>query len=237
MDELIKQEQRTKFDSTKFLVPGAIIIAGILISVAIIYSNGGFNNNLANIKDSLEPRKTVSVDDDPYLGKKNAPITMIEFSDFQCPFCRSFWRDTLPLIKSEFIDTGKLKFVYRDFPLSFHEGAMPAAQATECAKDQDKYWEMHDKIFEEQAKKGSGTISFNNSDLKKWAGEIGLKMDLFNSCFDSGKYVEEIRKDMEDGQAAGVTGTPAFFINGRLVVGAQPYSVFKNIIEEELSKK
>ena len=178
----------------------------------------------------------VSVDDDAFLGDEDAPVVVIEFSDFQCPFCRSFWRDTLPEIKSQYIDTGKVKFVYRDFPLDFHPGAMPAAQATECAEDQGKFWEMHDKIFIEQDKQGGGTIQFGIDDLEKWASEMGLNTGDFNSCLDSQKYAEEVKKDSNDGRLAGVSGTPSFSINGRLIVGAQPFSAFKSIIDEELNK-
>lgn len=178
----------------------------------------------------------VSVDDDAFLGKKNAPVTMIEFSDFQCPFCRSLWRETLPQIKKEYIDTGKVKFVYRDFPLSFHSGATPAAEGAECARDQGKFWEMHDAIFEEQQKQGSGTIQFTADDVKKWAANIGLNTTKFNQCLDSGKYKQEVEKDIADGSAAGVSGTPATFINGRLISGAYPFAAFKVIIDEELKK-
>ena len=234
------EEANKNFDWSRFILPGAIILAGVLISAAIIYSNGGFSKfntgGAANIGDTSTGPKAVSTDDDAYLGDKDAPVVMIEFSDFQCPFCRSFWRDTLPLIKSEYIDTGKVRFVYRDFPLSFHPGAMPAAQAAECAEDQGKYWEMHDKIFSEQEKLGSGTVQFSIDDLKKWSNQIGLDQNEFNSCLDSGKYANEVANDQNDGQAAGVSGTPGFFINGKSIVGAQPFSVFKSLIEEELNK-
>ena len=114
---------------------------------------------------------------------------------------------------------------------------MPSAQAAECADDQGKYWEMHDKIFAEQEKLGQGTVQFTVQNLKKWAFEIGLNTANFNRCLDSGKYKAEVDKDTADGNAAGVSGTPSFFVNGWLTVGAQPYSVFKGLIEEELKKK
>ena len=224
-----------KSDWSKFILPGAILLAAVLISFSLLYSSGKLGG-FANIKDPSGKSVKVSTDNDAFLGDDDAPVVMIEFSDFQCPFCRSFWRDTLPLIKSEYIDTGKIKFVYRDFPLNFHPGAMPAAQATECAKDQDKFWEMHDKIFSEQDKLGSGTVQFTANDLKKWAGQIGLDQGKFDSCLDSQKYADEANNDLKDGQTAGVNGTPGFFINGKSVVGAQPFSVFKAIIEEELNK-
>lgn len=237
----VEQVMPSVFDWTKFILPGAIILAGLLISAAIIYSKGGFDKfttgevgGSADIKKATRP-VDVSADDDAYIGDKDAPVVIIEFSDFQCPFCRSFWRDTLPLIKSEYIDTGKVKFVYRDFPLSFHPAALPAAQAAECAKEQGKFWEMHDKIFSEQDKLGSGTVQFSVNDLKKWAAETGLNVGQFNSCLDSQKYNDEVSQDLNDGQAAGVSGTPGFFINGKSVVGAQPFSVFKTAIDKELS--
>lgn len=231
----IEQNDNDGSNLEKYILPGAIIMAGVLISAAVIYSNGGLSGT-ARVGDAVGELKAVSTDDDAYLGDKDAPVVIVEFSDYQCPFCRSFWRDTLPLIKSEYIDTGKVRFVYRDFPLDMHPGAMPAAQATECAEEQGKFWEMHDKIFIEQEKQGGGTVQFGVDDIKKWAGGIGLNISELSSCLDSQKYAEEVKKDLKDGQTAGVSGTPGFFVNGRLVVGAQPFSVFKTIIDEELAK-
>lgn len=232
-------------DWNKLLLPVTILIAAVLISGVLIFTSGKGsntvsgrqdNNQLAAVGNQPSGPVNVSADDDAFLGNKDAPVTIIEFSDFQCPFCRRFWSETLPQIKKEYIDTGKVKFVYRDFPLSFHAGAQPAAEGTECAREQGKFWELHDKIFEEQAKQGSSTIQFNKSDVVKWASRIGLNTGKFNQCLDSGKYKQEVEKDIADGTAAGVTGTPATFINGRLVVGAQPFAAFKIIIDEELKK-
>ncbi len=188
---------------------------------------------------------SASIDDDPVLGDKNAPVTMIEFSDFQCPFCRKFWTETLPSIKSEYIDTGKVKFVYRDFPLtSIHPIAEPAAEAAECVRDQygeDAFWKMHDKIFQEgNILDGGdpltgpvrGTVQFTSEDLKAWAKELGYNID---SCLDSGKFKSEVQKDSSDAVAAGGQGTPYFVINGKPVSGAQPFSAFKQVIDAELS--
>ena len=170
-----------------------------------------------------------SADDDPVEGAKNAPVTIIEFSDFQCPFCERFYTQTLPQIENEYIKTGKAKLVYRDFPLSFHENAQKAAEAGECADEQGKFWVMHDMIFENQA-------SLSVADLKKYAGRVGLDQAKFDSCLDSSKYAAEVQKDQTDGQAAGVTGTPGFVINGRLIVGAQPFSAFKQAIDAALAE-
>lgn len=169
----------------------------------------------------------VSADDDPVQGYKDAPITIIEFSDFQCPYCAKFYTQTLPQIKENYIDTGKVKFVYRDFPLSFHPYAKKAAEAAECAHEQGKFWEFHDKIYENQN-------TLNNESLKQYAIDLGLNKDQFNTCLDTGKMSQEVMKDLQDGSSYGVTGTPAFFINGTKLVGAQPYEAFQRIIEQEL---
>ncbi|OGN18141.1 MAG: hypothetical protein A3F48_02335 [Candidatus Yanofskybacteria bacterium RIFCSPHIGHO2_12_FULL_41_9] len=217
----------------------SILAAGVMVSVSVLYSNGNLKAGTANINDGSgqpQQRVEVSADDDPILGNKNAKVTIIEFSDYQCPFCRSFWKESFSQIKKEYIDTGKVKFIYRDYPLSFHPMAEPSAQAGQCADEQGKYWEMHDKIFGEQEKKGQGTVTYTVAEVKRWASEISLDGPSFNECLDSGKYKDEVAKDFSDGSAAGVSGTPSVFINGRLIVGAQPFSAFKAIIDEELKK-
>lgn len=234
------KKEETKKIPTNYLIPGAILIAGALIAGVVFYSNR--NPGLGTANPGLgggNPKAETSVDDDPFLGPKNAKVTIIEFSDFQCPFCRSFWRDTFNQIKEKYIDSGKsVKFVYRDFPLSsIHPMAQKYAEAAECAQDQGKFWEMHDKIFQEQDKLGQGTISaFTIADVKKWARELGLNGSEFNQCLDSGKYAEEVKKDFDDGVASGVNGTPTFFINGKISVGAQPFETLKSIIDQELQK-
>ena len=169
------------------------------------------------------------IDDDPMKGQKNAPVTIIEWSDFQCPFCSRFYKDTLPQITKEYIDTGKVKLVYRDFPLSFHPNAKPAAIAAECADAQGKFWQYHDKIFENQA-------ALSPEMLKTWAKDIGLDMQKFDTCVTDPKTAAEVDKDMVDGQSAGISGTPGFLINGRLLSGAQPFASFKAAIDAELAK-
>lgn len=169
----------------------------------------------------------VSIDDDPMLGNKNAPVTIIEFSDYECPFCGRFYIQTLPQIKAQYIDTGKVRFIYRDFPLSFHPSAQSAAEAAECVRDKggdEAYFKYHDKIFENQAQ-------LSLPSLKIWATDLGYNIE---SCLDSGKFKAEVQKDFNDGQVAGVQGTPGFFINGKSISGAQPFQVFQQAIEAEL---
>jgi len=183
------------------------------------------------------PLVAASVDDDPYWGPVDAPVTVIEFSDFQCPFCSRFWDQTLPQIKQAY--EGKVKFVYRDFPLtSIHPYAEKAAEAAECADDQDKFWEYHDLLFQNQATLNQ-QLSTDGLDgvlntFKGYATRLGLDAGDFNNCLDSGKYAQEVQKDYNDGVAAGVTGTPGFFINGQELKGAQPFASFKAVIDAAL---
>src|SRR3989344_3922900 len=167
---------------------------------------------------------SASEDDEAVLGDENAPVTIIEFSDYQCPFCRKFYDETLPSLKSEYIDKGKVKLIYRDYPLSsIHPQAQKAAEAAECAGEQNKYYEYHDKLFKNQK-----ALDINN--LKKYAKEIGLNTNDFNNCLDSNKMESEVQKDLEEGQDLGIQGTPAFFINGQPLMGAYPLEEFKKVI-------
>jgi len=172
----------------------------------------------------------VLADDDPFMGKEDASVTIVEFSDYECPFCARFYQQTLPLLKEEYIKTGKVKLVYRDFPLSFHQQAEPAAIAANCAGEQDKYFEYHDKIFN-----SGGVAGKSNTDYKKWAQELSLNVAQWEACTKDPARRQEIQKDMADGATVGIQGTPGFIINGKLVSGAQPFSVFQQIIDAELN--
>jgi protein-disulfide isomerase len=179
------------------------------------------------VKVLIEPKRVaVSVDDDPALGPTTAPITILEFSDFQCPYC-SRVLPTLKQVEERYGD--KVRVVYRDFPLNFHPFAAKAAEAGACANEQGKFWEIHDKMFANQQKLGV-------EDLKGYAASLGLDAAVFGQCLDSGKYAEEWKKDLAEGTSYGVTGTPAFFINGRFLNGAVPLDKFTTIIDEELER-
>jgi protein-disulfide isomerase len=171
----------------------------------------------------------VSEADNPSIGDANAPVTIIEFSDFECPFCGRYVTQTYPQIKKDYVDTGKVRIVFRDYPLPFHSNAQKAHEAAECADDQGKFWDMHSKLFSNQQ-------ALSVADLKKYAGELALDQTEFDECLDSGKHAAEVQQDLADGSAAGVSGTPSFFVNGLLLVGAQPYSEFKKLIDAELAK-
>ena len=196
--------------------------------------------NQAVNQPEIKPIK-ISTDDDPTSGNQDAPITIVEFSDFQCPFCSRFYAQTLPLIREQYIDTGKVKFVYRDFPIQgSHPNALPAASASECAHEQGKYWEFHDMLFQNQNVWNKLELSLANEAFKEYARDLGLNENQFNSCLESGKYLEEIQKDLREGNNYGITGTPGFFIgNEKLgfvkLIGAQPFEAFKSIIETQLN--
>lgn len=176
----------------------------------------------------------VSPDDDTFLGSADAPVTIIEFSDFQCPFCKRFYERTWPQLKKAYVETGKVRVIYRDFPLGFHQNAQPAAEATECADEQGAYWKMHDRLFERQEEWAD---SPNAKELfGRYAQALGLDAALFSKCLEAGRYADEVKKDYQDGIVYGVEGTPTFFINGYKVMGAQPFEVFQQLIEAKLKR-
>lgn len=172
-------------------------------------------------------------DDDAVLGDPNAPVTMIEFSDYECPFCKRHFMQTFPKIKEKYIDTGKVKFIFRDFPLANHPRAQVASMASECVREQkgDKaFFAFHDLVFL------NAPNSLNTDNLLAYAKEAGADEALVKTCLEENKFLAEVQKDLADGQLAGVQGTPGFLINDKLVAGAQPFSKFEEIIEAELAK-
>ena len=172
------------------------------------------------------PRVTVSVDNDPGQGPADAPITIICFSDYQCPFCKRV-EPTVKDVLAKY--PGKVRYVFRDYPLSFHQFAQKAGEAAGCADEQGKFWEMHEKLFANNT-----ALAIDN--LKQYAKDIGANVEQFNQCLDGGKRAQEVTDDMNAGSAVGVTGTPAFFINGRFINGAVPLEQFTEVIDEELAR-
>jgi len=182
----------------------------------------------------------ISIDNDPIIGNPNAKISIIEFSDFQCPFCARFHIQTLPLIFEEYIDQGKVKLVFRDFPIqNIHPNALPAAVAAECANEQGKFREMHDKLFDNQNQWNKQQTADAILMFNQYAEEMKLDQEIFDSCLSNGKYIDEIKKDLKDGQDYGVSGTPRFFIGNDKIgyvelKGAQPFDSFKKVIDAQL---
>lgn len=187
-------------------------------------------NNPGQKLPAQEGRVEVNIEDVPFKGKENAPVVIVEYTDYECPFCGRHYSQAYKQIESEYIDTGKVKYLIKDFPLSFHQNAQKAAEAAHCAreqKDDEGYFAMHSKIFENQQ-----ALSIEN--YKKWARELSLNGAQFDSCLNSGKMAAIVQKGFQEGQQDGVQGTPAFFINGKLVSGAQPFGAFKQAIDGEL---
>ena len=163
----------------------------------------------------------------PARGPANAPVTIVEFSDFQCPYCgREF--PVIERVMKEY--DGKVRLVFRHYPLDFHPFAQKAAEAGACAQDQGKFWELHDKMFTNQGKLAV-------DDLKGYAKSLGMDSSKFDKCLDSGEKKAMVEEDLKAGSAAGVNGTPAFFINGVFINGAQPFEQIKQTVDRELKKK
>lgn len=168
-------------------------------------------------------------------GSDSAAVTVVEFSDYQCPFCRRAFEDAVKGIREDYVKTGKVKLYYKDFPLSFHPDAPKAANAARCAGEQGKYFDMHDKIYAGQGPAELGTVAINASVYFTYAKELKLNEAQFKTCVDSDKYAAQVQTDLNQGIAAGVSGTPTFFVNNQQIVGAQPYAVIKQAIEAELA--
>jgi protein-disulfide isomerase len=212
---------------------GEAVITKEIIAARILAGK----TNLAKAGDSLSQErmkpgsrivKGVTPGSNPLKGSPNAPVLMVEFSDFQCPFSKQFYQEKFPKLDKEYIASGQLKFAYRDFPLAFHPLAQLAAAGSRCANKQNKYWQMFDKL--------SLSSSLEPEIIQRYAKEINLDIKAFNSCLNSQKIKEEVVEDLKEGARFGVKGTPAFFINGRLIPGNLDYEVFKEIIEEEIKK-
>lgn len=199
------------------------------------------NNQLTETVYVSGDNSSVGIDDDPMLGDPNASVTLIEFGDFQDPFTERFWRLSLPLIKQNFIDTKKINYVFRDFPLDIiHPYAQKAAEASECADEQRMYWSYHDYLLGNQSDwTSSSNINEAIEKFKEYAQILGLNSKEFDFCLDSGQMESEVQNDFNDGQDAGVAGTPTFFVQNicgdeTTILGAQPYSVFEEALNQSL---
>lgn len=171
-------------------------------------------------------RLQVSADDDPALGPEDAPVVIIEFSDFSCPYCRRFHQQTFRPLLEAYPD--QIRFVYRDFPILSPESFV-AAQAAECAEEQDAFWEFHDALF-------SGRYPLGREAYRAYAEELGLDAEALLACVDEGRYAAEVQADAQAAASLGVRGTPTFFINGIPLVGAQPLERFQQVIDGELQR-
>lgn len=240
------------------LLPISILVASVLVSGSLSYFGYEYANKMtddvfnAKVEQGIkafiakqqadQPEdKTGTVvqgdftDDDAVLGDSDAPVTMIEFSDYQCPVCQRFHAEVFPTLKSKYIDTGKMKLVYRDLPLtSIHPNAYPAALAAECAKDQggdDMYYTMHENMF-----KAALSEEMTAESLRKSAGASGVNLSEFDSCVAADKFKDEIAKDSQDAADIGFRGTPGFLINGYMMDGLFSLEAYEQVIDKALAK-
>lgn len=224
----------------------AIVFLILGVAIGILWANNNAATNKALIEQSVaaaieaqgnliastnppslddpNSRFTISADNDPSIGPDDAPIQIVEFSDFNCGFCKRFADNTLQPILKAYGD--KVRFTYRDFPI-LAESSLTAALAAQCANEQGKFWDYHNLLFSNQG-------DFSRDTLIRMAGDMGVDTDVFASCLDDQKYMDDVVADYRDAQRIGIRGTPAFFINGRPISGAQAYQVFADIIEQEL---
>ncbi|MBI2612317.1 DsbA family protein [Candidatus Kaiserbacteria bacterium] len=202
----------------------SIVGAGTLIALAVIASAGSGATGSPHAGNSAPVEVPLSPDD-PVLGNADAPVTIIAFEDFECPFCARFTAEAEQLLIQNEIKEGLARIVWKDFPLSIHSRARLAHEAARCAQEQGKFWEYHDLLFGNQDRLGK-------ADLKAYAKALGLDATAFDSCLDSGKYRALVQKGINEGTRAGVSGTPSFVINGTLVSGALPYEAFSDVIRQ-----
>ncbi|MBI2063282.1 MAG: DsbA family protein [Candidatus Yanofskybacteria bacterium] len=220
------------------MIAGAIGLSVILILVGGKATNQPTGNHLGNSAPrpqqaaQIVPGPTSLEDNDAVLGNPDAPITLVEFADYQCTFCTKFFNETESILIDKYVKTGKLKIVFRDLVINGRE-SQNAAEAAECAGEQEKYWDYHDRLYSERRGYNVGVFKKNN--LIKFASDLGLDTEQFSSCYESGKYQQEIAKDSQDAARFGARGTPNFFLNGRQLVGAQPYQVFAGLIDQILT--
>lgn len=234
MDEALESKK-------DYLLPASILIAAVLISGSIVYMVGSRDKvpggedrskELAAIGQSVSILKR-----DVILGEPNAPVSIVEYGDYQCPFCGKFFKETEPLIREDYIKTGKVKMAYRNFAFLGPE-SFDAAEAAECAKDQKQFWGYHDLIFEREDADGrENNGNLNRNLFLELAGELKLDTKVFAECFDTEKYALSVKKESDEARTVRVDSTPTNFINGEIVKGALPYSSFKAIIEGFLTGK
>ncbi len=221
-----RQRQRAKRKQTTTLM----IIGGIALVVAAIM----IVPNLLPVGEIVEiAPKAYPMTNANTMGDPNAPVTIIEYSDFQCPYCKRFSDQTKDQIINAYVVTGQVYFIFRSYGEWIGPESLAAAEAAYCAGDQNQFWQFHDMLFANQT--GENVGAYRDNRLVAFGEYLGLDMDAFNACFNGHDKRDQAQQDLIDGQNAGVQGTPAFFINGQLLQGAEPFSEFQALIEEALA--
>jgi protein-disulfide isomerase len=241
-----KNEDRFTFKATHFYAVLVVLAfaAGILIGYAawgrtpqtVVVQQPAAAQEAAAVPSATPQyvRYKIPTDGFPSLGPADAPITLVEFADFQCPFCRQWEQETYKALLDAY--PGKIRIVYRDFPLtSIHPDAMPAAEAAQCADEQGKFWDYHDKLFSSDLNDAFSNSGVTEDSYKTIAQGLGLDMTKFSDCLSTHKYQKSIEDDESFATNLGINSTPTFFINGLAVIGAQPLSTFQNVIDKELA--
>jgi protein-disulfide isomerase len=195
----------------------------LLVGLACVSSSQVGAAQSPSLKDIL-----ASLEKSPALGSADAPVTIVEFSDFRCSFCKKFWADTLPKLKKSYFEKGTAQFVFRHFAILGKQSEQ-AALASECAAEQGKFWQYHDKLFANQA-----ALGFSESKLKGYAGELRLQQAKFDGCLTTGKYNSKVEQETVTAAYLGGRGTPMFLVNEWLLVGAQPFETFQKVIGQAL---
>lgn len=230
-----------KNNKTTLIASIVLLIAITMYFTEIQAKNDSDLGEMDNLEAGILAETNISKGDDPILGNPDAPISIIEFSDYQCPFCARFSAQILPLIKTEYIEKGKVNFIYRDFPIQNHPNARPASLASECADEQGQFWQYHDMLFERQDVWKKSELDAIIPVFKEYAKELDLDQEVFDSCLDSGKYADEVDLDFADGKSYKISGTPTFFIGNEeigysSVFGAKSFYEFQEIIDGKLNE-
>ena len=222
-----QEQNNLERKNSSYLIPISIIIAGALVAGAVWFQSG---KKVSPVSPNGQPVK-VEIGNLPLLGNADAKVTLIEFGDYQCPFCGRLFKETEPQIREQYLKTNQAKMAWRDFAFLGEESYW-AAEAARCANDQGQFWQFHDYLFNHQNGENQG--AFTKDKLKGFASQLGLDQNQFNSCLDGDKYLQAVKDDTDAGKAAGVNSTPSVFVNGENIVGAQPFSVFKSAIDKYL---
>lgn len=217
-----------------------VSIISALFAVNMIDSNPElqFQENAPKSPTTIDSLSLFTANGSPYLGNEDAPITLVEFGDYQCFFCNKFFHETEENILKNYVETGKVKIIFKDFTI-IGPDSIGAANGAHCAKDQGKFWEYHDELYNNWNGENNGWASSEN--LVKFAQNIGLDQEKFTQCMNEGKHKQLVENSSNDARNLGIDGTPAFFVIGRdnqitRIPGAQPYEVFHNLFEQELQK-
>ena len=207
---------------TYALIAGVVVVAVVVVALIVVLDQGSDSSQTGS--DAVALEKSYGADD--------APVVVVEYADFQCPYCKQFAEGAEQQLKEDYADQGKVRFVFRHLAFIGDESTW-AAEASECANEQDRFWDYHDKLFEDQAGENQGAFSRNN--LKRFAAELGLDSEQFDECLDSGKYESQVRDELSDAQRRRINSTPTILVDGQLIQNGTDYQVLQAAVEAALS--